>query len=275
MEEIVEEVERLVEGGCREVILLGQNVNSYRHGSARLPQLLQRLNDIPDLWRIRFLTNHPRDLTDDILQAMAGLDKVCEHLHLPAQAGSDSELARMNRGYTRKHYLALVERARELMPDIGLMSDFIVGFPGQTEEEFQATRSLIEEVGYKNCFIFRYSPRPGTAASRMPDDVPDPVKQARLEELLETQRRVALRANRALIGRLVEVLVEGPSKRARRQNPSSDQARSTTVQLVGRTRSDHIVVFDGPPCLAGTLRTVRIVDATDLTLFGALEPGVG
>jgi len=294
---IVEEVRGLAGAGCREVTLLGQNVNSYRHDDARLPHLLERLNAIDGLLRIRFVTSHPKDLTDDILDAMAGLEKVCEHLHLPAQAGADSELARMNRGYARAQYLGIVERARQRMPAIGLMSDFIVGFPGETEAEFEATRGLIEEVHYKNCFIFHYSPRPGTAAARMTDDVPLETKQARLADLLAVQRRIAEVDNRTFIGRDVEVLVEGPSKRARRRRsplpppveegqgqgedgginrdqsvhrvPAPD-SRLPITQLVGRTRSDHIVVFDGSPHLAGSLVTVRIAAATDLTLFGAL-----
>lgn len=269
MEDIVEEVRRLVDEGCLEVTLLGQNVNSYRHGEVRLPRLLERLDAVEGLRRIRFVTSHPRDLTDDILRAMADLEKVCEHLHLPAQAGSDSELARMNRGYTRAQYLRIVERARELMPGIGLVSDFIVGFPGETEEEFRATLSLVETVRYKNCFVFRYSPRPGTAAAGMPDDVPRAVKQARLEELLALQREIALADNRAWVGRRVEVLVEGPSKRARRK-PLPPPGEGSEVQLVGRTRSDHIVVFDGPLELAGRLVEVDVADASDLTLFGRL-----
>jgi len=266
---IVEEVRRLVDAGKTEITLLGQTVNSYRHQAgettARFSDLLVRVAAVPCLRRLRFVTSHPVDFTDDILEAMRDLPNVCEYVHCPAQSGSDAVLKRMNRGYTRAQYDDFVDRAREIVPGVVLAGDFIVGFPGESEADHQASAELIRRSGYKNSFIFKYSPRPGTpAAERFDDDVPADVKKRRNNELLAVQEQVGLAHHRALVGERMEILVEGISPRAGKQ-PGKPTPGCT--QLVGRTRGDHIVVFDGPEPLIGRYVTVAVTDATSLTLF--------
>jgi tRNA-2-methylthio-N6-dimethylallyladenosine synthase len=272
---IVQEVRRLVEAGRTEITLLGQTVNSYRWSqgpaAVRFSDLLARVSAVPGLRRLRFVTSHPIDFGDDILQAMRDLPTVCPYIHVPAQSGSDAVLKRMNRRYRRGQYDDLIDRAQAIVPGVVLAGDFIVGFPGESEADHAASAELIRRSGYKNSFIFKYSPRPGTAAARrFKDDVPAEVKKRRNNELLAVQQEVGLVHHRSYIGRTVEVLVEGPSPRA------SKQARKTDAkggQLVGRTVGDHIVVFDGPPELAGQYVNARVTDATSLTLFGDLIQG--
>ena len=269
---IVDEVRRLVEAGRSEITLLGQTVNSYRWSdggrSVNFADLLGRLAAVGGLRRLRFVTSHPLDFGDDILQAMRDLPNVCPYIHCPAQSGSDAVLRRMNRKYTRAQYDDLVDRARTIVPDVVLAGDFIVGFPGESEEDHAASAQLIRRSGYKNSFIFKYSPRPGTAAARMHDDVPAEVKRRRNNELLDVQAEVGLAHHRSYIGRTVEVLVEGPSPRAAKQPTPAPPGQT---QMLGRTRGDHIVVFDGPPALAGQYISVRIVDASALTLMGIVD----
>jgi tRNA-2-methylthio-N6-dimethylallyladenosine synthase len=253
-DEIADEIKRLADSGVREITLLGQNVNSYAGG---LPRLLQRIHNTPGLQRIRFVTSHPKDVTDDLLQAMAELPKVCEYLHAPAQSGSTSVLHRMNRGYTREHYDDMLERARRIVPGIEIAGDFIVGFPGETEEDFHETVDLVRTAGFNQCFIFKYSPRPGTRAAELPDDVPDEVKKRRNGELLAVQEEVSARRNRDKHGRVLEVLTEGPSK--------NDASR-----LAGRSRGYDIVITKGAASLAGRTVPVRITESTPLTLFGEI-----
>jgi len=274
-EHVVEEVRRLVGAGRTTITLLGQTVNRYRYRAGeitvRFCDLLKRVAGVEGIRRLRFVTSHPVDFDDDILQAMRDLPAVCEYLHCPAQSGSDAVLARMNRGYTLAEYDRFVDRARETVPNVVLAGDFIVGFPGETEVDHQASAELIRRSGYKNSFIFKYSPRPGTAAARrFKDDVPANVKKRRNNELLAVQEEVGLEHHRARVGAEAEVLVEGPSPRADRQ-PSRPAPGQT--QLLGRTRGDHIVVFNGPESLAGEYANVRITGATSLTLFGELLPG--
>ena len=255
--EVLEEVRRLVDAGVREVTLLGQNINSYGRrsgGEYNLASLLEAMNDIEGLSRIRFLTSHPRDLSKEILLAMAALPRVCESLHLPIQSGSDRILQAMRRGYTRLEYLNKVAMARQVVREVTISTDFIVGFPGETEEDFQASARIIREVRFRNCFIFKYSPRPLTSASRLVDDVPRAEKERRNRELLRVQEEVSREENSKLIGKTLEVLVEGPSKK----NPA---------KLTGRSRGDHIVVFEGQSDLVGSLAHVRVKDSTALTLF--------
>jgi len=204
---------------------------------------------------------------------MRDLPKVCEYLHIPAQSGSDRILKAMGRRYSRADYDRLIDDARQIVGQIGIAGDFIVGFPGESDEDFQASVELIRRTRYKNSYIFKYSPRPGTvAARRFIDDVPPEVKRRRNIELLMVQQEVSLADNRALIGKVVEVLVEGKSPLAKKQNKgllSEDSSTSDNlVQLTGRTRTDHIVVFDGPENLAGKYVDVEITDATALTLIG-------
>jgi len=256
--EIEDEVRRLVADGCKEVTLLGQNVNSYGRtlgDGTTLASLLRRLDRIEGLERIRFVTSHPKDATDELFEAMGELPSVCHHLHMPAQSGSNRVLRDMNRRYSREHYLERLSRLRELVPDVEVASDFIVGFPGETEAEFEETVELVREAEFLNCFIFKYSPRPGTRAARMPDDVPWEVKRERNRRLLAVQEEVMRRRQAAMVGKEVEVLVEGPSKRDK-------------TKLTGRTRQNHIVAFPGEASLVGRTVQVRIIDSTPLTLFG-------
>ncbi len=275
---IVEEARRLVDLGAREITLLGQTVNSYSCDDGgrvvRFAELLARVHDVPGLERLRFVTSYPGDFTDDILEAMRDLPKLCEYLHLPAQSGSNPVLKRMRRQYTVEEYIGLIERARATVPGVSLAGDFIVGFSGETEEEHAATLALVERVRYKNIFMFKYSERPGTVAERrMVDDVPEDVKRRRHMELSRLQHEISLAHHQALVGRCVEVLVEGYSKAAVRAQ-EDEQSRGQEVswrrsdQLTGRTRGDEIVVFSGPPSLIGQLATIRVTAATALTLHG-------
>ena len=274
-EHIVREARMLADHGAREVTLLGQTINSYAYRengrAVRFADLLERVSAVGGLDRLRFVTSYPGDFTDDILYALRDLPKVCEYLHLPAQSGSDAVLRRMKRQYTVERYDGLVAKARDIVPDISLAGDFIVGFSGETEEDFRRSVELIQRTRYKTIFCFKYSPRPGTAAERnLPDDVPEAVKRRRNIELLKVQERISLEANQRMVGRDVEVLVEGPSKAASKAGRNGGSAGPAANQLVGRTRGDQIVVFEGPASLAGQLLTVRIAGATPLTLMGHL-----
>jgi tRNA-2-methylthio-N6-dimethylallyladenosine synthase len=267
-EAILQEVRRLVEAGRSQITLLGQTVNSYRWGggggTVRFSDLLGRVSGVAGLRRLRFVTSHPLDFGDDLLQAMRDLPNVCPYIHCPAQSGSDAVLERMKRGYTRRQYDELVDRARATVPGVVLSGDFIVGFPGESDADHAASADLLRRSGYKNTFIFKYSPRPGTLAQRKsPDDVPEAVKKRRNNELLAVQKEVGLAHHKQYVGREVEVLVEGPSPRAARD-------KGEKGQLVGRTAGDHIVVFDGAPSLADQYVRVRIEQATSLTLLGRL-----
>jgi len=225
-----------------------------------LADVLAKLDRLPGLLRLRFVTSHPRNMTDEILKAMRDLPTVCEYLHMPAQSGSDRVLKDMRRGYTGAEYRELIARARDTVPGLAVASDFIVGFPGETDEEFRDTVAMVEDLRFQNCFVFKYSPRPGTRADRWPDDVPLEVKKKRNVTLLATQETVSDRAHQAAIGRRLEVLVEGPSKK-------------DAHMLVGRTRTNDIVHFPGDADSAGNLAHVRVTDATPLTLSGTVISG--
>lgn len=258
--DITQEAQALVSGGCKEITLLGQNINTYGKGLSgdiTLGDLLSALNDLDGIERIRFVTSHPADMSRDLIRTMSRLEKVCKHLHMPAQSGSDRILSSMKRGYTAGYYRDLIAYARELMPHMCVASDFIVGFPGETDEDFRETVQLMEDIRFQNCFIFKYSPRTGTKAAELEDDVADEVKRARNMRLLELQKGISLEENRKMIGRMVEVLAEGTSK-------------SDSNKLTGRTRQNHIVVFNGSRELVGKLINVLIYEATDLTLHGTL-----
>lgn len=266
--EIEAEVRQLADSGCLEVTLLGQTVNSYQNREnrriVRLSDLLERLHQIEGIRRLRFVTNHPRHMTNDLLQAVRDLPKVCPHFHVPAQSGSNRVLRRMRRGYTVESYREMLHRIRETVPQASVTSDFIVGFCGETEEDFEQTVRLVEEGRFKNSFIFKYSPRPGTfSAEHYPDDVPDEVKRRRNRQLLAVQDAISEEQNRAFQGRTVEILVEGPSKISRKQADGRPGG-----QLVGRTPCDRIVVLDGPAEWIGTLLRVQIEQTSALTLFG-------
>jgi len=277
---IIEEVKKLVAAGASEVTLLGQTINhySYRHGDGRTTTFAQLLYEIheanPDLPRLRFVTSFPRDFSDEALKAMRDCPRICRYLHVPAQHGSDRILKLMNRGYTTGEYRDFIARAREYMPDVCIASDFIVGFPTETDVDFELTADLLRECRFKNSFIFKYSPRPGTIAiERFEDDVPDDAKRRRNNQLLAIQMEVSAELNRQMIGRRVEVMVEGQSKLISRRESNIElgwEKRSETdnCQMVGRTRGDQVVVFPGKTTLKGALIDVDIVDAQSLTLFG-------
>ncbi|MBX6311702.1 MAG: tRNA (N6-isopentenyl adenosine(37)-C2)-methylthiotransferase MiaB [Isosphaeraceae bacterium] len=265
---ILEEAKRLADQGVKEITLLGQTVNSYKYREpdgrlSHLSDLLEQLHDLEGVRRIKFITNFPNDMTDDLLQAVRDLPKVSRYLHVPAQSGCDEVLKRMKRTYTVALYDEMMARIRETIPGVAVSSDFIVGFCGETEASFRKTVALVERSRFKNSFIFKYSPRRGTKADELyADDVPEEVKKRRNNELLAVQTAISLEDNRPFIGRTVEVLVEGPSKAS--QKREGDGPR----QLTGRTACDRIVVFEGNERLIGQFIPVEIEDASAVTLFG-------
>jgi len=245
---IIHEVQTLAEQGYKEVTLLGQNIDSYGKRSPEgkdLADLLEMLHPIDGIERIRFITSHPRDFSEKLMRTVGTLDKVCEYIHLPVQSGSSAILKRMHRGYTRDDYLVQVEWLRALVPDVAISTDLIVGFPGESDDDFVQTLQLVKAVEFDTMYLFKYSPRPGTRAATFDDQVPDAVKSERFNALLEVQEAIQLRRNRARIGRCEEVLVEGPSKKG-------------SVQLTGRTRQNRPVNFVGHSSLTGSLVTVCI-----------------
>jgi tRNA-2-methylthio-N6-dimethylallyladenosine synthase len=271
---ILAEAKKLADEGCREVTLLGQTVNSYRHRSEggrqwRLSDLLEELSEIEGLARLKFVTNYPKDMTDDLLQAVRDLPKVSPYLHVPVQSGSNRMLQRMKRGYTVEEYREMMARIRETVPEAAVTSDFIVGFCGETDEDFNQTVDLVRESRFKNSFIFKYSERPGTKGAELfADDVPEEVKKERNNTLLAVQNEISAEDSLPLLGRTVEILVEGPSKTALKHG---DDANGTgPLQLTGRTHDDRIVVFDGNRRQIGQLLNVTIYDTNPFTLFGAV-----
>jgi tRNA-2-methylthio-N6-dimethylallyladenosine synthase len=272
---IVEEARRLADQGVIEITLLGQTVNSYKYATpdgraTRLSDLLGRLHEIDGLRRIKFITNFPNDMTDDLLQAVRDLPKVSRYLHVPAQSGCDQVLGRMKRLYTVALYDEMMARIRETVPGCAVSSDFIVGFCGETEESFRRSIELVERSRFKNSFIFKYSPREGTKAFTLhADDVPEEVKRRRNNELLAVQSAISHEDNRPFVGRTLEVLVEGPSKSAAKQEDCGP-----VLQLAGRTSCDRIVVFEGHQRLVGRFVPVTIREVTPVTLFGEVVTSV-
>jgi len=269
---IIEQIKRLAGQGVKLVTLLGQRVNSYKYRSGEktycLADLLEMASEVDGIEWLRFVTSYPcEEFFDDILQAMADLPKACNYLHIPAQSGSDRILRAMNRHYTAGEYLELLAEARAVVPDIAIAGDFMVGFPGETEEDFQQTVELVKKAKYKNCFIFKYSPRPGTTADKEKEDnVPAEVKKRRNIELLDVQNKISAELNKRFLNQTVKILVEGPSKK-----PHLNKADSgNNPQLVGRTATDYIVVFNGPVSLAGEFAKVKITRTSPLTLFSEL-----
>jgi tRNA-2-methylthio-N6-dimethylallyladenosine synthase len=269
---IIEQIKRLASKGIKQVTLLGQTVNSYKHKKDRktwcLADLLDAASDIEGIEWLKFVTSYPSDeFFDEILQVMADSPKVCNYLHIPAQSGSDKILHAMNRHYSATWYLELLAKARAIVPGITIAGDFIVGFPGETEDDFQATVDLLKKARYRNCFIFKYSPRPGTTADkRLEDTVPAEVKQKRIVELLALQEKISDELSRDFLDKEVKILVEGLSKKSHRNIVDS----GNNPQLVGRTATDYIVVFNGPVSLAGQFAKVKIIKTSPLTLFGEL-----
>ncbi|MFC2171659.1 tRNA (N6-isopentenyl adenosine(37)-C2)-methylthiotransferase MiaB [Acidobacteriota bacterium] len=255
--QILSEVERLLALGVKEIELLGQNVNSYRDGDVGFSQLLGFLDAMPGLLRLRFTTSHPKDFEQDIIDAMRDLESVCPHIHLPVQSGSDPILASMNRKYTRLDYLDRIRRLKEAIPEIAITSDIIVGFPGESEEDHRQTMSLLEEVAYDAIYSFKYSPRPQTKAERLEDDVPPEVKQRRLKEVQELQTALQTRKNSSFVGKTLQVLVVGRSKR----HPD---------EFTGRSECHRVVNFSsGTDCLH-RLVDVEITRSHPNSLYGEI-----
>jgi tRNA-2-methylthio-N6-dimethylallyladenosine synthase len=260
--EIVIEVEQLAERGVKEVTLLGQIVNLYgRHEFPKIDnkspfvQLLEAVHNVAGIERIRFTSPHPIGFRDDLVEAFGRLSKLVEHIHLPLQSGSDRILRAMRRTYTSARYIELVQRIRAASPDIAITTDIIVGFPGESDEDYRRTHELVEQVGFDNAFVFKYSPRRDTVAAELEMQIPEKVKEDRNHDLLELVNSWAKRRGEALVGREVEILCEGPSK----TNPE---------RLMGRTRGNKIVVFEGSPRHVGELFPVRVVRSTGYTLYG-------
>jgi len=255
-EAVLQEVEQLAVHGYKEVILLGQNVDSYGHDlrpRMDLADLLHLVHDVPGIERIRFTTSHPRDMTEKLIRTVAELPKVCEHFHLPVQSGDDEILRRMHRTYTVADYLRLVDLIRSYLPEASITTDLIVGFPGETEEQFENTLRLVETVQFDGCNTAMYSPRPGTKAATFPDQVDEETKHRRLQVLNRLAERTAYARNRRLLGSTQEVLVEAPGRQ---------------TGVVGRTRTNKVVTLEGTPDLVGRTVPVRITEAGSWVLRG-------
>src|SRR5579875_94144 len=255
-DQVVAEVRAAAAQGYKEVTLLGQNVDSYGHDlvpRCDLAALLRRVHEVPGIERIRFTTSHPRDMTPTLIRTVAELPKVCEHIHLPVQSGDDGILRRMHRAYTVAQYRATVDSIREAMPQASITTDIIVGFPGETDEAFERTLRFVEEVQFDAINTAMYSPRAGTPAATYPDQVPEDVKRRRLHSLNQLQERIALALNRRLLGTVQEVLVEEPGTRG---------------GVVGRTRTNKVVVLDGGADLVGRTVEVEILEAGSWVLRG-------
>jgi tRNA-2-methylthio-N6-dimethylallyladenosine synthase len=262
LQEIVGEVKDLVEKGVKEVTLLGQIVNLYgRHefvsvdGKSPFVQLLESLQEVDGLERIRFTSPHPIGFRNDLIESFGRLPKLVEHIHLPLQSGSNRILKAMHRTYTAEKFVSLVDRIRSVTPNMAITTDIIVGYPGETDDDYSSTRELVDRVGFDNAFVFKYSKRKGTPAAEMDQQVPDFVKEARNHDLLELVNSWAKLRSEPFVGKEVEILCEGPSK----TNPA---------RLVGRTRGNKIVVFEGAPRHVGALLKIRIVRSTGYTLYG-------
>ncbi|MCK4385162.1 MAG: tRNA (N6-isopentenyl adenosine(37)-C2)-methylthiotransferase MiaB [candidate division Zixibacteria bacterium] len=256
--QIIKEIQLLSKSGCKEITLIGQNVNSYKYDGYDFSDLLQMASDETEIEWIRFMTSHPKDLSAKLIDKIASLPKVCEHLHLPLQSGSDRILQKMNRAYTSKDYLKLVELAKEKIENLSLTTDLIVGFPSETEEDFQQTLKMVEKIKFDSAFMFRYSVREKTKAASFPDDVPEKVKLERLHTLIELQKQVSQRKNKRVVGRSLEVLVDDVSKRDNKM-------------WKGKTRNNKTVVIQKDKDILGTIASVKIHDADSFTLFGRLS----
>lgn len=255
LNEIIQEIKALAEDGCKEVTLLGQNVNSYGSNLEKkvtFAELLYEINKIDGIERIRFMTSHPKDLTDDLIKAIKECDKVCKHVHLPVQAGSNNVLSRMNRKYTKEHYLNLVEKLKKAVPDIAITTDIIVGFPGETEEDFLETIDIVKKVQYDSAFTFLYSVREGTEAAKMENQVPDEVKHERFDKLLDVLYPIVLERNQQCIGKVFPVLVES----------------AEDDKLTGRTEHFRLVHFKGSNALIGEIVNVRITNVKTFHMEG-------
>ena len=260
-EEILNEVKELVASGVKEITLLGQNVNSYGNGSdfsVDFADLIYLLNEIEGLERIRFMTSHPKDLSDKLIQAYQDCDKLCNYIHLPVQSGSSEILKRMNRKYTKEDYLLVIKTLKAAVPEIAITTDFIVGFPGETEEDFEETLSLVDQIQFDSAFTFLYSIRKGTPAEKYEEQVPEDIKHIRFNRLVDKLNEIAAEKNKACEGKVLSVLVEGPSK-------------TNSKTYTGRTESIKIVNFKGTSDLVGKIVPVRILEGKTFSLNGEIE----
>jgi len=253
--EILKEIEQAGNDGFKDITLLGQNVNSYNDGNRTFPELLKSAARISSIERLRFVTSHPKDLNEEVIKVMEKESKLCEHLHLPMQSGSNRILERMNRNYTAEKYLNIIRKLRETIPNIALTTDVMVGFPGETEEDFSLTFNLMKEIRFDYAFMFKYSPREGTAAADYKDQVPEDIRLERLRKLIDQQEKITFKKYQEQIGRELEVYVEQTSKKSNKE-------------LSGRTRDNKIAVFSGEKSLIGSFINIRITDATGWTLKG-------
>lgn len=252
---VISEVEKLIEQGFREITLLGQNVNSYRDDKYDFSDLLAAVADVDPKLRVRFTTSHPQDLSDKLIGTIANHDNLCKYIHLPVQSGSDRVLRAMNRTYTREYYLKLVGKIRSMIPGVALSTDVIAGFPGESEAEHIETLTLLDEVHYDGAYTFKYSPREGTPAYKLGDDISDEVKSRRLSEIISFQQEISYKINQSLIGKVVEIMIDGRSKKS-------------DLQLSGRTDTNKTVIFPGERSFPGEAVKVKIERASSATLFG-------
>jgi len=253
--EILLEIKNVGKEDFKDVTLLGQNVNSYDDGEYTFPELLKEASQISTIERLRFVTSHPKDISDKVIEVIAKEPKLCEHLHLPMQSGSNSILKKMNRKYTSEKYLGIIHKLRNAIPNIAITTDVMVGFPGETEEDFLQTYNLMKQIRFDYAFTFKYSPREVTAAASYSEQVPEDVRLERLKKLIELQEQITFEKYQEQIGRTVQVYVEHTSKK-------SDK------ELSGRTRDNKIAVFPGDKKLIGTFVDIEIIDATGWTLKG-------
>ncbi len=263
-EDVIREVQLLAESGCLEVMLIGQNVNSYKDKNYDFPDLLKAVNDRTNIKRIRFMTSHPKDLSLKLIDRMAELPKVCEHLHLPLQSGSTGILDKMNRGYTSRRYLDLIENAKLKIKNLSITTDLIVGFPSETEDDFERTLEMVKRIEFDSSFMFRYSIREATEAAKFEDDVPEEEKLRRLKILIELQKEISLKKNKRLIGKKEQVLIDGRSKRDKKSWKGKSRGNKTVIIRDGKDSFSQKI-------LLGEIVSLNIFDCDSWTLFGELE----
>lgn len=253
-DEIYQDVAEAGKLGLKDITLLGQNVNSYMYDGMGFAELLERLNQIEDIYRLRFITSHPKDLSDELIAVMARCNKVCNHIHLPMQSGSTEILKRMNRNYSFEHYRSLIDKLRTAIPDIAITTDIIAGFPYEDDQAFEATLNAVREIEFDYAFCFKYSPREGTEAASYPSQVPEAIRLARLQELIDVQREITKKKFQAQIGKACEVYIESISKKS-------------SEQISGSTRDFKVAVLDGSSDQIGSLVKAVVIDATAGTLI--------
>ncbi len=251
---IIEEVKKCGQIGLKDITLLGQNVNSYSYQDINFPKLLRLLNGIDSIYRIRFITSHPKDLSDELIEVMAESSNICEHIHLPLQSGDNDILAAMNRNYTIEHYINIINKLRNAIPDIAITTDIMTGFPGESETAFNHTLQAMQEIQFDYAFCFKYSPRENTKAATLPDQIPEEIRLERLKRMVNLQREISRKKYEAKIGSEVEVYVESMSKKSARQ-------------VSGKTRDFKIAVLDGTEQDLGTIKKARVIASTGNTLL--------